>query len=313
MSDRIGTVLPIEPHYRPLMEIKLRKVLLASAVVVLAACSEATSPSHKIAELNPSAILISDAGTVVVTEADIARQPESSPVPTDNWVFFYRTVASTGTFLIGPDAPPLGVGSFEMSTPASGDKGWLFNYDHVGAELADVDAISYSTYRSAGSLQQVAALNLQVDVNGAAPGGFTTLVFEPVYNTGQGAVVNDEWQDWDAYSVGSAVWWSSNAIPSAPNRDTFVSWATIVAANPDAIIVGGIGVNQGSGNPALTTAVDALTFGYSGNSIAYDFEPFATATSKASCMNGGWMNVKRADGSSFNNQGDCVSYLNTGR
>src|SRR3712207_6864205 len=62
------------------------------------------------------------------------------------------------------------------------------SYDHIGTALADVDDIAYNTYRTAGSAQQVAALNLQVDYNGAAAGGFTTLVFEPVYNTNQGPV-----------------------------------------------------------------------------------------------------------------------------
>jgi hypothetical protein len=131
--------------------------------------------------------------------------------------------------------------------------------------------MGYSTYRSAGSLQQVAALNVEVDVNGTeTAGGFTTLVFEPVYNTDQGAVVNDTWQTWDAYKGGDAVWWSSNPINSAPNRDTFVSWDTIVDANPDAVIVGGFGVNQGSGNPGLVTSVDALKF----NDTTYDFDIF---------------------------------------
>jgi hypothetical protein len=166
----------------------------------------------------------------------------------------------------------------------------------VGTQLDDVNAMGYSTYRSAGSAQQVAALNVEVDVNGAAPGGFTTLVFEPVYNTDQGAVVSDQWQTWDAYNGGNARWWSSNPIPSAPNRDTFVTWSTIVAANPDAVIVGGYGNNQGSGNGGLITAVDALTF----NSTTYDFE--RAPLSKDDCKKGGWESY-----GTFKNQGDCVS------
>src|SRR5688500_18018345 len=114
--------------------------------------------------------------TVVVTEADITRQAENTP-PTDNWVLYTRTPASTGAFRTGPATPPLGVGSFELVTPTGADKATLFNFDHVGTDLGDVNAISYSTYRTAGSAQQVAALNIQVDYNGAAPGGFTTLVF----------------------------------------------------------------------------------------------------------------------------------------
>lgn len=260
-------------------------------------------------------VVAAAADAEVVTEADIVRQVENTP-PTNEWVLYTRS-SGNGTFRSGPATPPAGVGSLELVTPTGADKVYLFNYEHVGVALADVDAMGYSTYRSSGSEQQVAALNVEVDVNGAAPGGFTTLIFEPVYNTGQGAVASDEWQEWDAYAGGNAIWWSSNPIPSAPNRDTFVSWSTIVAANPDAVIVGGFGVNQGSGNAALTTAVDKLSIGYANDDIdvdvTYDFEPDRAATDKGQCKDGGWQTVKRADGSSFKNQGDCVSYVQTGK
>ncbi|HWW75759.1 MAG TPA: hypothetical protein VNZ44_10200 [Pyrinomonadaceae bacterium] len=123
---------------------------------------------------------------VVVTGDDIAEQAEDTP-PTKNWVLYKRN-AGDGEVRVGPATPPSGVGSYEITTPTGADKATLFNFDHVGVKLSDVNKIGYSTYRSAGSLQQVAALNIQVDINGADPGGFTTLVFEPVYNTGQGTV-----------------------------------------------------------------------------------------------------------------------------
>ena len=252
---------------------------------------------------------------VVVVGADISEQPENTP-RLKNWVL-YKRAAGDGEMRVGPAAPPSGVGSYEIMTPTGADKATLFNFDHVGTKLADVNNIGYSTYRSAGTLQQVAALNIQVDVNGAAPGGFTTLVFEPVYNTGQGAVQSGVWQTWDAYMGGAAIWWSSNPINVAPNRDTFVTWQSIVANNPEAVIVGGFGVNQGSGNPALTTAVDNLSLGYGAGDdavcVTYDFEPFRVASSKDDCKDGGFQNVKRADGSSFKNQGQCVQYANTGK
>jgi len=249
--------------------------------------------------------------TDTVTDAEIARQPEDTP-PTSNWVYYIRN-AATGTAVAGPATPPIGQGSFELNTPTGADKGTLFNFQHVGTQLSDIDKIGYSTYRVAGNLQQVAALNIQVDVNGDAPGGFTTLVFEPVYNTNQGAVVSGQWQAWDAFNGGNAIWWSSNPIPGAPNRDTFVSWNTIVANNPDAVIVGGFGINQGSGNPALTTAVDALSIGYAGSCFTYNFEQFETPASKDACKNNGWKTLRRGDGSTFKNQGDCVSYTNNGK
>jgi hypothetical protein len=251
----------------------------------------------------------------VITEDDVVRQAENTP-PTNDWVLYTRTPASAGVFRTGPATPPAGNGSFETATPTGGDKVTLFNYDHVGTPLADINKLGYATYRAANpadSDAQLPAINLQVDVNGAAPGGFTTLVFEPIYNTGQGAIVDNTWQTWDAFMGGQAIWWSSNPIPGAPNRDTFVTWNTILAANPDAVIVGGYGINQGSGNTALTASSDILSIGYSGECVTYNFEVIEVATDKDSCKNGNWKTLRRADGSPFRNQGDCVSYTNNGK
>lgn len=251
---------------------------------------------------------------VVITEDDIVRQAENTP-PTNDWVLYTRA-AGNGAFRTGPGSPPLGVGSFETVTPTGADKVTLFNFDHVGTPLAEIDRMGYATYRAANPADndlQLPAINIQVDVNGTAPGGFTTLVFEPVYNTAQGLIQDDTWQTWDAYNGGQAIWWSSNPIPGAPNRDTFVTWDTIVANNPNAVIVGGFGINQGSGNPALTASTDALTIGYDGECVTYNFDPFEVATSKDACKNGGWKTLRRADGSSFKNQGDCIQYVNTGK
>lgn len=245
-------------------------------------------------------------GTQVVTETDLTRQAENTP-PTDDWVIYSRN-AGAAAFRDGPATPPLNDGSLELTTPTGADKVTIFNYDHTGTRLDAIDALGYSTYRSAGSLQQVAALNLQVDIDGDGNPltGFTTLVFEPVYNTDQGAVESGTWQTWDGYKGGDAIWWSSNAIPGAPNRDTFVSWNTLVAANPNAVILGA-GINQGSGNPVLTTAVDKFTVGHSGESVTYDFQRVApkpvSALSKDECKNGGWKNFQ----TQYKNQGDCVS------
>ena len=37
------------------------------------------------------------------------------------------------------------------------------------------------------------------------------------------------------------------------------------------------------------------------------------AGSASACKNNGWQAVTRADGSMFNNQGDCIQYVNTGK
>ena len=249
---------------------------------------------------------------VVITEDDIARQAENTP-PTKNWVLYTRN-AGTGAFVAGPSAPPSGIGSLNTVTPTGADKVYLFNYDYVGTPLSAIDQMSYSTYRDSGaSPNQVPALNIQVDFNGAAPGGFTTLVFEPVYNTNQGAIVDDTWQTWDAYAGGQAIWWSSQSIPGVCAFNCFVTWNQILASNPDATIGGGFGINQGSGNPALNANSDELTISVDGNCVTYDFEPYEVATDKETCKNGGWKSLRRADGTPFKNQGDCIQFVNTGK
>src|SRR5215203_2021323 len=260
----------------------MKKITLFAILILTVSFAAAT----------PNRAALADCDRIVVVGTDITEQAENTP-PTDNWVL-YKRAAGDGEVRTGPATPPSGIGSYELVTPTAADKATLFNFDHVGTSLASIDKIGYSTYRTAGSLQQVAALNIQVDINGADPGGFTTLVFEPVYNTGQGAVVSGQWQTWDAYAGGSAVWWSSNPINVAPTRDYFVTWQAIVDNNPDAVILGGFGINQGSGNPALTTAVDNLSIGYGGSCFTYDFEPYRVATSKDDCKDGGWQNVKTA-------------------
>jgi hypothetical protein len=237
--------------------------------------------------------------TEVVLESDVTRQAENTS-PTNKWVVYTRagTPSTAAVFRNGPAMPPLGTGSLELTTVSGTDKVFAFNYDHVGAKLADVNDISYNTFRTAGSAQQLAALNVVIDSNGpAVAGGFTTLVFEPVYNTDQGAVNNGVWQNWNAGN--NTIWWSSRPINGAPNRDTFVTLASIKQANPDATIEG-VGVNQGSGNPGLTTAVDAFTF----DKVTYNFEQKPVkATSKDDCKNDGYKNFQ----TSYKNQGDCVS------
>lgn len=286
-------------------------VSIPLALLGLAACSADSTP---LTATHADRALAQDANsgsTVIVTESDITRQAEDTP-PTNNWVLYTR-LAGTGSFTTGPGTPPLGVGSITFVTPTPADKVQLYNYDHIGTRLTDIRSMSYSTYRSIGTAHQLTSINIEIDYNGAAASGYSTLVFEPVYNPNQGAVASGLWQNWDAYSGGNAIWWSTRAIPGVCARDCYVTWNQIVSSNPNAVILGGFGLNQGSGGEALTASADALHLDTSGWSITYDFEPYRVATSKEVCKDDDWKTVRRADGSSFKNQGDCVSYTNTGK
>jgi hypothetical protein len=100
-----------------------------------------------------------------------------------------------------------------------------------------------------------------------------------------------------------------NSQPAGAAAAKRRTWDQIVANNPDAVILGGVGVNQGSGNGGITAFVDAFTF----DTTTYDFDPYRVATSRDDCKDDGWKGVKRADGSVFRNQGQCIQYANTGK
>ncbi|MEO7712141.1 MAG: hypothetical protein ABIV10_04415 [Gemmatimonadaceae bacterium] len=293
--------------------LKRHAALASSLLLGLAACSGDSSTPTALRADRALAQEAASGGTVVVTESDISRQADDTP-PLRNWVL-YTIAAGNGAFVTGPATPPLGVGSITLTTPTPADKVQLYNFDHIGTKLADIRSMSYSTYRTIGAFEQVTAINVVIDFNGPkTDGGFSTLVFEPVYNnTTQGPVVSGRWQNWDAYKGGNGIWWSTRAINGVCARECYVTWETIVSNNPNATILGGFGLNQGRGGEALVASADALHLDTKNMSITYDFEPLRLATSKEACKDDGWKTLKRADGSGFKNQGDCVSYTENGK
>lgn len=285
---------------------------LALAATAAAACStDSTAPVARSSDLAVAGVAAASSNSFVVTESDIARQIEDTR-PTRSWVFYTRVASpATGAFVTGPSIPPLGAGSFEMNTPLATDKGTLFNYDHVGTRLADISSIGYTTYRDPASTApavQLPSVNIEVDFNGpGVAGGFTSLVFEPVYNPDEGAIQSGVWQTWSGIP---GIWWSTRAINGCAVPPCYQPWSDIVAANPNATILGGFGVNQGSGSGGLIAATDALMLGVNGARWVYNFEPFRTPVTKDDCKNGGWQSLRAADGSPFRNQGQCIKYVN---
>lgn len=209
---------------------------------------------------------------MLVTESDVTRQPHGTQ-PTDNWVLYTRG-AGSAVFANGPSTPPINGASLQFTTPPNDGnaKAYLFNYDHIGTPLTSITEISYSTYRSsaaAGPAFQVPALNLEIDYNGAAPGGYAILVYEPIYTHGNNAITLDTWQTWNATA---GKWWTPQGIPGVCANNCFVTWNDIVSANQTAVITKGFGVNVGGGNPGMIGAADGLHIAYGTSCFTYDFD-----------------------------------------
>lgn len=244
------------------------------------------------------------ASTVVVT-----------PTDQQGWSTADTRPGGSVDFVVDSTAPA-GVGALQLTTDATTTS--KAQYMHTtNTPLANVTELSYYTKQVMASFAQgdpsyqvVACLN-GLDLSGNCQ-GFTTLVFEPYENTAQGAVVPGVWQQWD---VDAGQFWSSRTVTCSGGTvfaggggPPFYTLSGLNAQCPNAVVVG-FGVNIGSNNPGYVVETDLVDF----NGTTYDFEPYRVATSKDQCKNGGFANVRRADGSTFKNQGDCVSYTNNGK
>jgi hypothetical protein len=222
---------------------------------------------------------------------------------------------------VSDSTAPSGVGALQLTTDATTTAKAQYLHD-ANIPLASVNDLSYYTRQVNAPLFPGAdpSYQLPVCLGGVTPSGcvgFTTFVFEPYENIGLGTpggvVIPDVWQKWN---VSAGQFWSSRSASGGGACTTiagfggapFYSLAAIKSICPNAVVVG-FGVNIGSNNPSYNVYTDLFNF----NGTTYDFEPYEVATSKDQCKNSGYLTVKRADGSSFKNQGDCIQYVNTGK
>jgi hypothetical protein len=233
-----------------------------------------------------------------------------TPTNTQGWSTADTRPGGQVNFVVDATAPG-GVGALQLTTDLTTTAKAQYLHD-ANTPLAAVTELSYYTKQSTPpgpvadpSYQLVTFLN-----GGTA--GFTTLVFEPYQNPLQGPIAPGAWQQWD---VDAGLFWSTRTVTCSngtilgnPGGPASYTLAQISSACPNAVAAG-FGVNIGSNNPGYDVETDLVDF----NGTAYDFEPYAIATSKDACKNGGWQTLRRADGSSFKNQGDCIQYVNTGK
>ncbi|GIG29530.1 hypothetical protein [Cellulomonas marina] len=236
------------------------------------------------------------AGTVVVNETNLGVDWHSA----DTRLGGTRAFTTVG-----------GRSALQMVTDeTNAAKVQTFTSIYDGRTLNDITSLSYTTWRDGSSTGFVAgsvALNLVVDTDGNASGD-TYLVYEPYLDKGNDAVRTNTWQTWDAIAGGSGTWWINTGAGGC-GASAGCTWNQVKAIIGNAPLTpetakgfkGSLGLNLGSYNPGLVTAVDTLEV----NGTTYDFAP--RVFSKADCTKGGWATNFPAD--MFINQGDCVSYF----
>ena len=261
----------------------MKRALALATVTALAAAAAVTAG------------IASAASTVVVT-----------PTNTQGWSTADTRPGGSVNFVVDSTAPA-GNGALQLTTDAT--TAAKAQYMHAAnTPLSQVTELSYYTKQNSASAP-VGDPSYQLAVNLNGTSGFTTLVYEPYWN---GTVVPGTWQQWD---VDQGLFWSSKTVTCSGGTITagaggppLYTLSQIETTCPDAVVIG-FGVNIGTYNPSYDVETDLVDF----NGTTYDFEPYAVAATKDDCKNGGWQNVRRSDGSTFKNQGDCIQYVNTGK
>jgi hypothetical protein len=223
--------------------------------------------------------------TVVVTPEDMATSLAEVFADPTSW-FFYNDENDTiddslGSFVSGPETPPEGSGSVEISVTGAQRRN-LATYQFAGTALADITQLKFSTYNpsagNGGSPNRSGYLNFNVSFDGNDTWQ-RRLFYVPSQN---GTVLQDTWQQWDAIAGGTALWgWSGfeaagNQWPDG-NTSPLRTWADLLASFPDIQIRDtdswlGIRVGEPYAD-GYTENIDAFVFGTGAVVRTWDFEP----------------------------------------
>jgi len=157
----------------------------------------------------------------------------------------------------------------------------------TGKSLSQVSDLSftYTGTATAGSPR----ISLPIDTNNDGTTDFYAFIGAFYCNNGAGLV--DPMHD-----TTCTIFHTGGPVAGYPN------WAAFVAANPTWKV---------SNDVPFIIADDAGI--WTVDNVHLGAADVKTASKKDECKKGGWMDLTRADGSSFKNQGDCIQYVNTGK
>lgn len=197
------------------------------------------------------------------------------------WAFFTETGTGSGAMEFGPGTPPLGAGSARLTVDDAAGGQVLGIGAYQGLRLADITALSYSTYTdsSAGGVRTPSLqFNIDYDVTDADTSWQGRLVFEPYYDN---TIADGTWQTWDPTA---GRWWATGG----PGAGIFpisnpMAWSDIISLFPNIgvhQVFGGVLFKAGSGwTGGFTGWVDAFTIATATDTRTWNFEPIPSPAS----------------------------------
>ena len=262
----------------------MRRIIAAGAGVslILAMVHAVNVATPSLASASPS--------VTVVTSADLYGFSCTNVGPSGTGQFNVidegACPSGGGISVVSTPAPTADQGSLQLTVNGTADHWAAFSYDHDGVALSAITSLSYSTYTTNGGpstspiLQLVinpgtpSAAGIAANCPNSPPPSYSTLNFEPYLQSG--GVVDNTWQTWNVMSSNGVVWGSHiTACTPEAYSPSGISWNTFLSYYPNATIIGGVGVNVGSGWSGMTGNVGSLTF----DSTTYVFDPTAPSPS----------------------------------
>jgi hypothetical protein len=157
-----------------------------------------------------------------------------------------------------------------MSLSGTNDHWDAFNYDHEGVALSSISTLSYSAYTN-NAPDYDPGFQLTADLSPSLT--FATVNYEPYEQTPP-----DTANTWQSFNVLTGLVWATHIAPASPGGiNDPISWSEFVSLYPSATVIG-VGADVGSGWPAMTGNVDAISIGTDGAGGATTTYDFAATT-----------------------------------
>jgi len=217
-------------------------------------------------------------------DGDRGKRVVVSPENMRGWGFMQETPSGSGTMVSGPEDPPAGDGSAQLTVDNTG--GWILGKAaYQGVYLRDFTRLEYWTYRSlqpVGIFQIALQFNIDRDLTDADEAFQGRIVYEPYYSHPIEAMTAGEWLHWNTQdNAQPGSWWFTRAPQNAPvtgcSQADPCTWSEVLTKFPNAGVhrtLGAVILKAGGGwLGGFTGNTDALTIGCNGRTVLWDFEP----------------------------------------